>query len=112
MPIAAGTDKFFDHLAGWENYLAPQLRRALPMSAHSFMSAVGVIEIAAGLMVALRPRLGAYVVAVWLGAIIVNLLMQGGYYDVALRDFGLMIGALALGRLGDEYDRPNATSYR
>ncbi len=112
LPIAAGTDKFFDHLANWDLYLAPQVARVIPVSVHSFMSAVGAVEIAAGLMVALRPRIGAYVVAVWLAGIIINLLMLGGHHDIALRDFGLMIGALALGRLGDEYDRASATSYR
>ena len=112
LPIAAGTDKFFDYLTTWDKYLAPQVTRVLPISAHSFMSAVGVIEIAAGLFVAIRPRIGAYVVALWLAGIILNLLMHGGYGDIALRDFGLMIGALALGRMSDEYDRTGATSYR
>lgn len=112
LPIAAGTDKFFDLLVNWDAYLAPQVTRVLPTSAHSFMSAVGVVEIAAGLAVALRPRIGAYVVAAWFAAIILNLLMLGGHHDLALRDFGLMIGALALGRLGAEYDRDGATSYR
>lgn len=112
LPIAAGTDKFFDFLTSWDAYLAPQVTRVLPMSAHSFMSVVGVVEIAAGLLVALRPRIGAYVVAAWLAGIILNLLMLGGHYDLALRDFGLMIGALALGRLGAEYDHAGATSYR
>ena len=112
LPIAAGTDKFFDYLANWDAYLAPQVTRVLPTNAHAFMSGVGVIEIAAGLAVALRPRIGAYVVAAWLAGIILNLLVLGGHYDLALRDFGLMIGALALGRLSAEYDRPGATSYR
>jgi uncharacterized membrane protein YphA (DoxX/SURF4 family) len=112
LPIAAGTDKFFGYLASWDHYLAPQVARMLPVSTHSFMSVVGIVEIVAGLIVALRPRIGSYVVAAWLCGIIVNLLMHGGYADVALRDFGLMFGALALGRLSEEYDHPGATSYR
>lgn len=98
-PTIAGLDKFTHLLADWDQYLAPQVAALLPVSAHSFMQAVGVVEIAAGLLVAARPRLGAYVVAAWLGGIVVNLLMSGRYFDIALRDFGLMLGALALGRL-------------
>jgi len=79
-----------------------------PLSAAATMRAVGVVEIVAGLVVALRPRIGAYVVAAWLAGIIVNLLLVGGYYDVALRDFGLCLGALALGRLSATYDRRGA----
>lgn len=104
-PILFGLDKFFDWLVYWPKYLAPQLNDVIPGNAHQAMLAVGVIEIVAGLVVALRPRFGAYVVAAWLGGIIVNLLVLGGFYDVALRDFGLLLGALALARLAVVYDR-------
>lgn len=105
-PTIAGLDKFFHLLVNWDLYLAPAIANVLPFSGHNFMLAVGVIEIAAGLLVALKPRIGAYVVAAWLAGIIVNLLIHGRYYDVALRDVGLMLGALALGRLAEAYDRP------
>src|ERR1043166_509047 len=99
LPILAGLDKFFHLLVNWDQYLAPLVTEILPITAHTFMLAVGVIEIAAGVLVAVRPRLGAYVVALWLWGIIVNLLMMGTYYDIALRDFGLSLGALGLARL-------------
>ena len=92
-------------LVDWPIYLAPWANDILPGSGQDFMYAVGVIEIAAGLLVAFVPRYGAYVVAAWLAGIILNLLTHSGYYDVALRDFGLMIGALSLGRLAAVYDR-------
>ena len=98
-PVLAGLDKFFNVLVDWDRYLAPVATDVLPVSGHSFMLAVGVIEIAAGVPVAFRPRIGGYVVAVWLWAIIVNLLVAGDYYDIALRDFGLSLAALALARL-------------
>ena len=98
-PILAGLDKFFEVLVDWDRYLAPVATDVLPVSGHSFMLAVGVIEIAAGVLVAFRPRIGGYVVAVWLWAIILNLLVAGDYFDIALRDFGLLVGALALARL-------------
>jgi hypothetical protein len=104
LPIIAGFDKFFHLLVNWDQYLAPQVTQVLPVSAHTFMLAVGVIEIAAGLLVALRPRIGAYVVALWLWGIIINLLLIPGFYDIALRDFGLSVGALALARLSQEFD--------
>jgi hypothetical protein len=104
-PTIAGLDKFFHLLVNWDQYLAPQIAKLLPMSAHSFMLIVGVIEMAAGLLVALKPRIGAYVVAAWLGGIVLNLLIHGTYFDIALRDFGLMLGALALGRLSEDYER-------
>jgi hypothetical protein len=105
LPILAGLDKFFQLLAHWDMYLAPQVTRLLPVSAHTFMQSVGVIEIAAGLLVAVWPRIGAYVVALWLWGIIVNLLLAQNFYDVALRDFGLSLGALALARLSQEFHR-------
>jgi hypothetical protein len=104
LPIIAGFDKFFHLLVNWDRYLAPQATQVLPVSGHTFMLAVGVIEIAAGLLVALRPRIGAYVVALWLWGIIINLLLIPGFYDIALRDFGLSVGALALARLSREFD--------
>ena len=104
-PVIAGADKFVGLLTNWDKYLAPAFSRLTPLSVHATMLVVGVIEIVAGLVVALRPRIGAYVVAAWLVGIIVNLLLLGGFYDVALRDFGLFLGALALGRLSEVYDR-------
>ena len=104
LPVLAGLDKFFHLLVNWDIYLAPRLAALSPISGHTLMMLVGVIEIAAGLLVALKPRLGSYVVAAWLWGIIVNLLMIPGYFDVALRDFGLSLGALALGRLSREHD--------
>ena len=98
-PIAFGLDKFAHVLVNWDLYLAPEFADVLPWTTHELMYAVGAIEIVAGLVVALRPRFGGYLVAAWLGGIIVNLLMQANYYDIALRDFGLMLGALTLARL-------------
>src|SRR5262245_55455529 len=103
LPIFAGLDKFFHLLVNWDQYLAPLVTRVLPFSGHTFMLAVGVIEIVAGALVAIRPRIGAYVVALWLWGIVVNLLMIPGFYDIALRDFGLSLGALALARLSQEF---------
>lgn len=98
-PIAFGLDKFLGLLTDWDQYLAPWIDNIVPGTAHQAMLAVGVIEIVAGILVAVRPAIGAYVVAAWLLGIIVNLVTMGEYYDVALRDFGLLVGALALGRL-------------
>ena|ERR1041385_6663539 len=104
LPILAGCDKFFHILVNWDQYLAPIIPQTLHMSGHTFMLIVGAIEIIAGLLVAIKPRIGSYVVAAWLWGIIVNLLLLGGFYDVALRDFGLSLGALALGRLSQEFN--------
>jgi hypothetical protein len=104
LPVLAGVDKYFHFLVNWDQYLAPLATQILPVPGHTFMLAVGVIEIAAGVLVAFRPRLGAYVVALWLWGIIVNLLLIPGFFDVALRDFGLSIGALALARLSQEFN--------
>src|SRR3954449_5945178 len=98
-PIAVGLDKFVNLLTDWPGYLAPFVDRLVPGTAQQAMYAVGVIEIVAGLLVAARPKYGAVVVAAWLAGIILNLLILADYYDVALRDFGLFIGALALWRL-------------
>ena len=103
-PIVAGLDKFAHLLVDWTQYLAPAVAARLPLAPATFMQAVGVIEIIAGLLVAARPEIGGYVVAFWLWGIIVNLLLIPGYYDIALRDLGLALGALALGRLSAEFD--------
>jgi uncharacterized membrane protein YphA (DoxX/SURF4 family) len=105
-PVLFGLDKFFDVMVDWERYLAPWIDDIVPGSATDAMYAVGVVEILAGVVVALKPRYGAYLVAAWLGGIIVNLLTYSDYYDIALRDFGLLVGALALGRLAVAYDPP------
>jgi hypothetical protein len=105
-PIAFGLDKFFNEMVHWPNYLAPWINDIAPGTGQEFMYFVGVTEILAGVMVALKPRYGAYVVAAWLGGIVVNLLTYSGYYDIALRDFGLMLAALTLGRLASVYDPP------
>src|SRR5688572_13509603 len=105
-PIAFGLDKFAGVLVDWPIYLAPWIDDIAPGSAQDFMYFVGVTEIAAGVLVAIKPRYGAYVVAGWLAGIIFNLLTLSGYYDIALRDFGLLLGALTLGRLASVYDAP------
>jgi hypothetical protein len=104
-PIAFGLDKFAHVLVDWDVYLAPRLNDLVPGTAHQAMYAVGVIEIVAGLVVLLRPRFGGYLVAAWLGGIILNLLLIPDFYDVALRDFGLLLAALTLTRLAAVYDR-------
>ena len=104
-PIAAGLDKFFNVLVNWEQYLPPFVNKLTGGHGHELMLAVGVIEIVAGLGVAFKPKVFAYVVSIWLLLIVVNLLMIPGYYDVALRDFGLALGALALARLSHEFNR-------
>ena len=107
-PILFGLDKFTNWLVDWEIYLAPVINDIVPGTAHQAMLAVGVIEIVAGIAVALLPRFGGYLVAAWLGGIIVNLLILGDYYDIALRDFGLFLGALTLARLATAFpDRTN-----
>jgi hypothetical protein len=106
LPILFGLDKFFDVLVHWQMYLAPWINDIVPGNAADAMHAVGVVEIIAGIAVAVKPRYAAYIVAAWLAGIIVNLLTLSGYYDVALRDFGLMVGALTLARLASKYDPP------
>jgi uncharacterized membrane protein YphA (DoxX/SURF4 family) len=108
-PIAFGLDKFFNIMVDWTQYLAPWIDDILPGDAHDAMHLVGVIEIVAGLVVAFKPRFGGPLVAAWLGGIIINLLTLSGYYDVALRDFGLMLAALTLTRLAWAYDRPGTS---
>ena len=104
-PILAGLDKFFHLLVNWDQYVPSLVARLSPIGAHNLMLGVGVVEIVAGLGVAWKPRIFAYVVAAWLAIIIANLLLIPGYYDVALRDFGLFLGALALARLSQQFAR-------
>lgn len=96
VPIVAGADKFTDLLVNWDQYLAPAVAGRLPMTAHSFMMVVGIIEIVAGLLVLIRPRLGSIIVCAWLICIAINLLLTGRYYDVAVRDIVMSIGAFSL----------------
>jgi hypothetical protein len=103
-PILAGLDKFLNLLTNWDKYLAPTVNNMLGGHGHQFMLAVGVIEMVAGIGVLLKPKIFGYVVGVWLLGIIVNLLLIPGYFDVALRDLGLALGAFALARLSAIYD--------
>lgn len=103
-PILAGLDKFVGLMTDWSQYLWPPLANAFG-SAGAFMSVVGVVEIAAGIIVAVKPRFGGYLVAAWLCGIIVNLLLVGGFLDIALRDVGLALGAFALARLATVHGR-------
>jgi uncharacterized membrane protein YphA (DoxX/SURF4 family) len=111
-PIAFGLDKFFNVMVDWPQYLAPWINDIAPGSGQDFMYFVGVTEIVAGVFVAVKPRYGAYVVAGWLAGIVLNLLTFSGWYDVALRDFGLMLGALTLARLASVYDPPLRFTHR
>jgi len=104
-PLVAGIDKFFHFLVNWDQYVSPLVTRMLPISAHTFMLGVGLIEILAALLVAFMPAIGAWIVGAWLCGIILNLLSTGAYYDIALRDLGLALGAFALARLAAEFDR-------
>ena len=104
-PAIAGLDKFSDLLTNCDKYLAPEFAHLSPLSIHATMMAVGVIEIVAAFLVAIQPKIGAWVVAAWLAGIIVNLALLGGAWDIALRDFGLMLGAIALARLSVAHDR-------
>ena len=103
-PILFGLDKFFNLVANWEQYLPPFVNNMLGGRGHYFMLAVGIIEIIAGLGVFFKPKVFAYVVSAWLLLIVINLLLIPGYFDIALRDFGLSLGALALARLSQEFD--------
>jgi hypothetical protein len=104
-PIVAGVDKFLHLLVNWDQYLAPAIAGLVALSPHMFMLAVGVVEVVAGIIVAVKPSIGGFIVAAWLWGIIVNLLVIPGYFDIALRDFGLSLGALALARLGHHFGR-------
>jgi hypothetical protein len=101
-PIIAGLDKFTHFLVNWDQYLSPAMPR-FGLPAHTFMLGIGVIEVVAGLIVAFAPRIGAWIVGLWLCGIILNLLSIPGYFDIALRDLGLALGAFALARLSEEY---------
>lgn len=109
LPIVFGADKFANVLVNWEQYLAPWIADLAPFSATTAMHVVGVVEIVAGLAVALKPRYGAWIVAAWLAGIVVSLLTYSGYYDVALRDVGLLLAALTLARLAARFDPPGLT---
>lgn len=111
-PILFGLDKFIEWMADWSTYLWSGVTDLLPVSAGDLMLVVGVIEIAAGILVAVRPRIGGYVVAAWLGGIIVNLVLVGGHLDIALRDFGLLLGALTLARLATAFATTSASRER
>src|SRR5215213_3568980 len=102
-PIVFGLDKFTNLLTDWPAYLAPWIDAIVPGTAQQAMYGVGVVEILAGLVVAVAPRFGGWLVAAWLGGIILNLLTIPGFYDIALRDFGLLVGAVALARLAVRY---------
>jgi hypothetical protein len=109
-PILFGLDKFTNLLTDWTTYLAPVVDRLIPAGATSAMLAVGVVEIVAGLVVAVRPKVGGYLVAAWLAGIITNLLLLGDHYDVALRDVGLLLAALALARLATAFQPTHDTA--
>lgn len=111
-PIIAGLDKFFYLLTDWTQYLAPIVPQTLGIRATTIMLAVGVIEIVAGLVVWFKPRFGGYLVMAWLWAIIINLLLIPGYFDIVLRDFGLSLGALALARLSEAEEPVHAARMR
>jgi uncharacterized membrane protein YphA (DoxX/SURF4 family) len=104
-PILFGLDKFTNLLTDWTAYLAPAATTVIPVPAQTFMYGVGIIEVIAGIILALRPRIGSVIVALWLLGIIVNLLVLGSFFDVALRDFGLLVGALALNRLASRHGK-------
>ena len=106
IPLTMGIDKFFNGLVYWPKYLADWIDNIAPGTAQQFMYFVGVVEIVAGVLVLLKPRYAAYVVAAWLAGIVINLFSYGEWYDVAVRDLGLLAGALVLGRLASVYDPP------
>jgi uncharacterized membrane protein YphA (DoxX/SURF4 family) len=103
-PIIAGLDKFFHLLVNWDQYLPGAVNSLVGGHGHELMLVVGVIEIVAGIGVAIKPKIFAYIVPAWLLLIILNLLAIPGYFDIALRDLGLLLGALALARLSQRFD--------
>jgi hypothetical protein len=106
LPLVAGIDKFFDALVPWTSYLAPIVPSTLGVAPQTFMYGVGAVEILAAVLVACVPFIGGWVVAAWLAGIIGNLLIQGTFYDIALRDVGLLVGAVALARIAVAYRHP------
>jgi uncharacterized membrane protein YphA (DoxX/SURF4 family) len=106
LPLAMGIDKFFNAMVSWPTYLADWVDNIAPGTAQQFMYFVGAVEILAGILVLLKPRYAAYIVAAWLAGIVINLFSYGEYWDVGVRDVGLMLGALTLGRLASYYDPP------
>ena len=111
-PIAFGVDKYFNVMVHWPKYLAPWINNIAPGSGQDFMYFVGAVEILAGLVVAIKPRYGSYLVAGWLAGIVINLLSYSGFYDIALRDFGLMLAALTLARLAWVFDPPGLSNLK
>ena len=105
IPVVAGVDKYFNVLADWANYLAPLALTTTGLNSELLIRGIGVIEVVAGIAVLAKPRIGSYIVAAWLFAIMANLVLLGGYYDIILRDFGLALGAIALGRLAKTFDQ-------
>lgn len=103
VPILAGIDKFLHLMVDWDMYLAPWIARISPIPTHNLMMLFGIVEIIAGLIVAFKPKVGAWIVFIWLWLIIINLLSLTGYYDIVLRDFGLSLGAYALVRLSEDF---------
>lgn len=112
LPIIAGLDKFFHYLVNWDQYLSPTYAAILGGSPHTIMLGVGVVEIIAGLIVAVAPMIGGFIVMLWLWGIIANLCLIPGYFDVALRDFGLSLAALALGLLASGMRVPTVRTAR
>ena len=109
-PILAGVDKFFNNLTDWTQYLAPVFPSIFNITPQTFMEGVGIIEVIAGIGVLLRPRIFSYIVSLWMLGIILNLLILGSYYDIALRDLGLAIGAFALGQLSALHEHQTSRS--
>jgi hypothetical protein len=112
IPVVAGLDKFFHFLVDWDKYMPPVIDRLSGGHGHELMLAAGVVEIIAGVGVWLKPRIFAYIVAAWLGLIIINLLLISSYFDIILRDFGLALGALVLGQLSQEFSKQAVKSSR
>lgn len=102
-PILAGIDKFFYLLTDWSNYISPLALKVINYHDHGFMMMAGVIEVIAGIGIIFKPKIFSYIVALWLLGIIINLLLTGKYFDIALRDVGLFLSAIALGRLSEKY---------
>lgn len=112
VPIIGGLDKFTNLLTNWENYLSPSIIKLLPFSSSAFMIIVGIIEIAAGALVFLRPHIGGYVVMAWLTVIALTLIPQGQYFDVAVRDLVMAAGAFSLAKLSGLFPLQRTTAIR